>query len=487
MRPSIVLASLLSLTTLPLVSTPVVAQDVNPYGRIDPVAASVSVLRRAIGPDGIPGAVIALDDADVPEIARLLEVLLDHPSASIRTTAAMQAAIRGADPQRLRDRLGEEDARAAFVVGLLADDRLDSDTATRLLATSAPDAAPVAIAILAGRATGPDARPRLSALAADPNASPMARGIAAGCLEASAPGSVAGWLAELGDLRPDDRDRAIFEAVTALERLEATPGLLAILDAVDDRAADDALRAAVVLALLRLDPDAGGAAWTALAAATDADRAIPTAMLLASANRPLPANAASTLPSEDDLQKAVRAMLIAAPEDRPTQAIEAVRLGHLPTIRWLLDLPDGEVPPDVLVAMIDTGTTNRRVAMVDVVLRAAERLAAASPARVGRLLADAADDDATREILLRGLVQAGTADAAEVAAPYASARDRRTRSLALLALARGGEPDEASVRRLGRAAAGGGDLPEDLRPLAAWHHLALEGRLTDVIPTLLTP
>ena len=486
MRIPIVLASVLSLAA-PLLVQPTAAQDVNPYGRIDPIDASISVLRQALGPDGSPGVIVALDEADAPGIERLLEMLLSHPSPAMRTTAAVRAAALGDDPRRLRDRLPDEDARAAFVVGLLGDDLLTPDTATLLLDGTTSDASPVAVAILAGRSTGASATARLVAIAADDEAAPLARGIAAGVLERSSPGSISTWIATLNDLREDDRDRTLFEALTALEPLGAVEGIQAILKAVETRPADDALRASVVFALLQLDPEAGLKAWSALSKGSASDRAIPNAMLLVSAGIACPSSAAASLPAEDDLQKAVRAMITAAPADRPARSIDAVRLGHLPTIRWLLELQADQVPPAVLDAMIESGITNRRAAMVDVLLQASSRLGVSEPSRLGARLADAAKDESAREILLRGLVAAGSGDAAGIAGAYTSAPDRRTRSLALLALSRGAEIDAPSIRRLGRAAAGGGDLPDDLRPLAAWQHLVLEGRLEDALPTLLTP
>ncbi len=486
MRIPIALASVLSLAA-PLLVQPTAAQDVNPYGPIDPIDASTAVLRQALGPDGSPRVIVALDQANAPEIERLLEVLLSHPSPAMRTTAAVRAAAHGADPRRLRDRLDDEDARAAFVVGLLGDDLLTPDTATLLLEGAGPEASPVAVAILAGRATAASASSRLATIASDPEAAPLARGIAAGVLEESTPGSVTKWIATLNDLREDDRDRTLFEALTALEPLGAVDGIGAILKAVETRPTDDALRASAVFAVLQLDPDAGLKAWSAFSQGSAPDRAIPNAMLLVSAGIAYPSSAAGSLPAEDDLQKAVRAMITAAPADRPATSIDAVRLGHLPTIRWLLELSADQVPPAVFDAMIESGMTNRRVAMLDVLLQASSRLGVAEPSRLGARLSDATKDESAREILLRGLVGAGSSEAAEIAGAYTSTPDRRTRSLALLAASRGADIDAASVRRLGRAAAGGGDLPDDLRPLAAWQHLVLEGRLEDALPTLLTP
>ncbi len=486
MRISIVLASVLSLSA-PLIVQPATGQDVNPYGRIDPIDASAAVLERAFGPDAVPAAVVLIDEADPPGIENVLDVLLSHPNPLIRTTAAVRAAGRGRSPAQLSDRMTDEDARAAFVVGLLAGGHLTPAVADELLRSLQPTASPVATAILAGCSTTSAAGTRLASIADDPTAAPLARGIAAGCLERTSPGAVSRWLQDLESLSPEIRDRVVFETVTALEPLEATAGVRALLGAVEGRPADDALRATVVMALLQLDPGSGLDAWTSLATEAASDRAIPNAMLLVSAERPLPADAAGMLPAEDDLQKAVRTMLMAEPSERRAKSIDAVRLGHLPTIRWLLEPSSDAVPPDVLDAMIDSGLSHRRAAMIDVLLEAAARLAASAPDRIERRLSRSELEDATLEILLRGLIRAGTPESAVVAKAFASASNRRTRSLAVLALACGGTLEPAQVRMLGRAAAGGGDLPDDLRPLAAWYHLSLEGRLEDTLQSLATP
>ncbi len=487
MRSSIVLASLLSLSSSLLVPAMATAQDLNPYGRIDPVEASAAVLRRAVGRDATPGSITALDDADPPQIARLLEALLDHPDPGIRTIAALRAAGRGADPVRLHTRLVDPGARAAFVLGLLGERLLTSEVAASLLDSGTLNEWPIAQAIAAARAATPSAIDRLTAIHEDADLPATARGLAAGVLESGTPGLIAAWLETLQMLPLEIRDRVLFETASMLERVAAVDGLRAVADAVETRSPDDAIRAAVVLGLLRLSPDEGMTAWSAMAERSTDDRAIPTAMLLLSAERAVPSAMLQGLPTGDELQRAVRAVLAAEPADRPVVAIEAVRRGHLPTIRWLLELPDGAVPPEVLDEIIGSGLTHRRPAMIDVMLSAALKLAVADPNRLLRRLETDDTDEAAREILLRGLVRAGLPDAAPAITPYLSARDRKTRSLALLALATADRLDGPSVTRLGRAAAGGGDLPEDLRPLAAWHHLALEDRIDDLLPTLLTP
>lgn len=489
---SIVAAGVLQLLSLLLAVTPAGGQDLNPYGRIDPFDASLSVLRRSLGPGGTPAVLGSLVEADPPAIDRLLEEMLAHPDAAMRTAAAVRLADReAADPRRLVARLGDDDdARAAFVVALAGDDRLDADTAATFLDGDLAGDSPVAIAILAARAARPADATRLRTIATDETAPPLARGIAAGVLESTTPGSVSIWFDALDAVPATAADAAVFGTATTLETLGAVAGLRALETRTEGRAADDAIRAAIVLALLRLDPESGGRAWRAIARSSDRDRVIPNAMLLVSAGRPLPPDAAATLPNDDPLQTAVRSLIVAAPPTRTTAAIDAVRQGHLPTIRWLLDLPEDEVPIEVVEAMIDSALAHRRNAMVEVLLLASRRLAAVDPAAAGRRLQAAVDgdDEIVREAMLRGLVAAGGPAAAEAARPLLSAADRRTRSLALLAVVRGagdGTIDGQSIKRLGRAAAGGGDLPDDLRPLAAWHHLLLEKRLDDALPGIL--
>jgi hypothetical protein len=102
-------------------------------------------------------------------------------------------------------------------------------------------------------------------------------------------------------------------------------------------------------------------------------------------------------------------------------------------------------------------------------------------------LAISAGEPALAEILLRGLLEAGTPEASATAAMALEAPLRNVRSLALLAVVEGSDIDPPSIRRLGRIAAGGGALPDDLRPLAAWQHLRLTGALDESLPKILAP
>ncbi len=485
MRPSIVSGVLLLLSTC-FVAPVATGQDLNPYGRIDPVANSIAVLHRAMGANGSPAVLTSLAEADPPEIDRLLETLLDHPAPSMRTMAAVELFRRGkGDPRRLISRLRENGARAAFVVAMLGERRLDPALAATLLDESLAGPAPVAIAILAAAAGRDTDLELLKRLLADEAEAPLARGIAAGRLEQDEPGTVAAWRESLSTLVTDAADASIFATTTALQNLNATAGLRALERTEAARSADDLIRATIVLGLLERDPDSGMEAWNRLAK-DSGDRLIPASLLLVSSDRPMPATAAAALPNDDAMQRAVRTLLLASPADRPKVAEAAVREGHLPSIRWVLDLSAEQVPPEVLDAMIETALSKRRAAMAEVLFDASELLAEVDPERAGVHLKRAIDsnDTVATEALLRGLVAAGSPEAARVATTCLKAPERRTRSLALLAVARGEGLEGPSVRRLGQAAAGGGDLPDDLRPLAAWHHLLVEQRSDDALPCL---
>lgn len=480
---SLVAAGALLILSTGLAAPPAAGQDLNPYGRIDPVATSISVVHRSMGANGSPALLTAVAEAAPPEVDRLLEAVLDHPSPVMRTTAAAALSRRGVgDPRRLIKRLPDDDARAAYVVALLGAGGLDPELAAALLDDAPDEASGVATAMLAAAAGRTEDLRRLATMVEDDAMPPLARGIAAGRLEATDPGRIAAWRKSLSPLVKDAVEATIFATASTLGNLGATAGLQALERIEATRTADDIIRATLVLELLRADPDAGLEAWRRLAA-DGRDRMIPTSLLLVSAKRPFPEDMAGDLARGDAMQQAVNALLLATPADRPKAAEAAVREGHLPTIRWLLELPAGGVPPEVLDVMIETALTKRRSAMIEVLLEASRRLAEVAPDRVATHLAQsiAAKDDVTTEAMLRALVAAASPEAAAVAASAIKAPDRRTRSLALLAVARGGELDGPGVRRLGLAAAGGGDLPDDLRPLAAWHHLLLEQRSNDAL------
>ena len=123
----------------------------------------------------------------------------------------------------------------------------------------------------------------------------------------------------------------------------------AFLREVADRPANDALRAAVVETLLELAPETGAEAWLDLLSDCEDDlRTPPIGMLLVSAGRAAPPEAAGRFPTEDRMSKAIAELVMTAPEGRLEAAIAAIELGHRPTMLWAIMNPEAPLDQRVL-------------------------------------------------------------------------------------------------------------------------------------------
>ena len=109
------------------------------------------------------------------------------------------------------------------------------------------------------------------------------------------------------------------------------------------------------------------------------------------------------------------------------------------------------------------------------------------PDRFSALLADAGGDPVKTEILLRGLITNTAVGTGTIARPILKSPNRGLRAIALVAVATRGDPTEVDWRRLVKLAAGGGGLPSDLRPLAAWYHLASQDAIERQLPVITSP
>ncbi|MAC19195.1 MAG: hypothetical protein CMJ23_05850 [Phycisphaerae bacterium] len=469
-----------------LVAATTWAQGNNPYGRIEPVELSVSVLQQSVGGLGNPGPLERLIKFDPPSLDLLLEGLLDHQAPTMRVVAGRALIDRGADPIRIMKRVGTNPIRSALVVSLFGDGQMDSELATALLATD-PSLSPSARAILLASVPDPD---RLAPLLSDDAAPEVASGIAAISLEESRPGAVAAWLDGLTERKnrsKSEQDRILFEVLAIASKLGLVDALTVIATMCEERSEDDALRASAVLSQLELDPERGVPAWKRLAAATPAPRMIPTALLLVIAEVPAPDTLADQLASNDPLPAAVRTMILAPPEDRLEAARAVVALGHVPTIRWILNQDADSIPRPLAERILDRVISRQSSNMMETGIVVATSLGRTNPEELAERLRVAIENkDLTQAaMLLEALIRVRTPEAAAVATEFLQLPQRNLRSLALLAVANGGELEGTSIRRLGRAAAGGGGLPESLRPLAAWHYLRLQDRLGESMPAIL--
>ncbi len=483
-RFSCLSSSTLAAAAALMISNATFAQS-NPYGRVDPIEASVSVLRRSVGGAGSPANVSEFNEFKFPGFSSVLQAGVTNLDPSMRVRAAISLAEAGEPIPLLLSRLESADERGAWIISAFGDDLLDASIAGTIANDDRTN--DVALAVLLAVADRDEDTERLAALASNQEATWLTRGVAAVTLEQRGIPALKGWLEALSEVTVAARDRTIFELLATTERLGFDIAIKKIATLIGPRPFNDAIRAALVESLLELAPDAGIDAWKSMVTDCPSDGNItPIGMLLVSAGRPAPLESKSRFPSDDRLSQAIRELIFTAPDQRPEAAIAAVKLGHRPTMIWAMAKAEELADLALLEALFDASSQSQRTGIESFMLRASEALGSTAPSALGRRLVDQ-EDPLVIEVIFRGLIAAGTTQASAEAAPYLEASDRATRSLALLTVARAGDLDEAQTRLLGRAAAGGGGLPKDLRPLAAWLFLKARGELKNSIPRIVEP
>lgn len=483
MRPTR-LSSLVLLVAL--VATPrASAQGTDPFTELDPIQTSTTVLRRALGPSGAPALLERFDDRDVPGIEPLLLAQLEHPSPLMRTTAATRLVRRGRAPVEILARLQTADERSAVVVDMLAQEALSPDVAASLL--NVVELSEFARVVLLLQARPADLRDRLLEIERDENLAPVARGLAASGLTELGTPSIQAWIESLDAPSDAARDRAIFDVIAAVDALELSEALRDFDRILRARPADDALRAAVVIALFEVAPVDGMDAWRRLADATTARDLVPVGFLLINADQPCPKTFLDRLTSEDRMQVAIRNLLAADPGTRVEVASPLIALGHPATLRWLGDRDPTSLPTETIVPFLEIAAERPTGPRIAAAVEMASALADRDAERFSVLLEGAADDPVLLEVLLRGVIGASEAGTAALARPSLEDPNRGLRSIALVAVALRGEPTPQEWKRLVKLAGGGGGLPTDLRPIAAWYHLAAEDAIATQLPIITAP
>ncbi len=484
-RPSFSSSCLLIVSFALILFPEATVAQTDPYGKVDATDASVSVLRRSVGGAGTPANVSELASLDLPGFSSILEAGVTNPNAAMRVRSSIDLAEAGEPIPLLVSRLASDDERAALIIATFSEGLIEPSTA----GTIADDLETkgVAMAVLLAVADRDGDSARLSELTGDPEAAWLARGIAAATLEQRGTAALEDWFNAIAELEPAMRDLNVFEVLATIDRLDFDAAVGRMSTLIGDRPFNDALRAALVESLLDVSPATGLVAWNSMVDDCPDDGMItPIGMLLVSAGQPAPADQRGRFPSEDRMSEAITTLIFTPPSQRGQAAIPAIRLGHRPTMIWAMGEAESSEDLPLLEAIFDTASTSKRRGIEEFAIRAAETLGKTSPSALGRRLVDQ-KDKAIIEFVFRGLIAAGTPEAAAEATPYLEASARTTRSLALLAVARSGDLDPAQIRLLGRAAAGGGGLPPDLRPLAAWLFLESRGELKKSIPRIIEP
>lgn len=286
-----------------------------------------------------------------------------------------------------------------------------------------------------------------------------------------------------------ERRTRLIEAIRQYDLPRAAPWLQELLSDPD---LDGSSRYWGTLALLKLDADAGLAAWERLLgpAPSYADRVRGGLVLLASerrlAARPYE-RLARGLPDDDRLVRGIVAVGVARSTgtDSPEALVALADLGHPQADAWVMStLARAETPPEVAIAvygsMIDA--LERDDASLARAIDATTRLAEFDLEAVLRRLEQAPDDGAVQEALLLGLMDEPDPAVGLAVARIPRLAAGRADAIALLVHARHAPRlSDEDLQRLGMIAAGGGRVSTGLRARAAWLYLVHGGRAEDAL------
>lgn len=457
------------------------------YGPVDLRDAAERVLRTTLEEDATCGPTFIALNAYNPEgWSEALRLFATHPSPELRIRAAVERGRRGEATDALK-RLPTDAERTAAARSLIVDEHLDAASAQAILASGTFE--PTLEAILYGidRARSGE---RLETIVNDSSIALFARGIAASNLaERGSPAALKKWHTEIEALPERSQSELLFELASLASELKNEQTLEWFADLTADQPANDLLRLTTTTGMLRANPTRGLALWSSQF--DDVDRAtlrVPLTGVLLSLGSDVPPAALQTLAAGPPLHAKLAVMLAHPPKERIANILPLIEHGHRASIKWAVLEAENDhsaAATAALRAALDTLITHATASDAGLAAAVARTLASRSPKDIGECLA--APGRLPVEVLFAALAAAGTPEAADVARPFLEDPTRAKRSMALLAVAAGGPLESDQQRLLGRAAAGGGSLPAQLRAPAAWVFLAKDGTLSDAIKAIVGP
>ena len=319
----------------------------------------------------------------------------------------------------------------------------------------------------------------------------MARGLAASELAERGDSSTLNtWVASLEAEDEVIRLRLLFELALLSRTLRSPITSEALLKATRGSESNDLTQATCLAAAMENRTESALSTWQRLMEGTEkigirgdlAQLALDTRM-------PMTEGAVTTLREGPPIHQAMAELLLIPPDSRLAAAQDLVNRGHLATMGWVLREADDRDDPaaeEAIAMVLDAGLSSSRSAAAPIASMAANMLARRNPQALADRVAEL-EDPRSRFVLLRALARSGARDAPAAVKTIPPQETLALESLALLALARGGELDDQQLRKLGRAAAGGGRLPSDLRAHAAWIYLDRSDKLAVAIPRLVLP
>jgi len=306
-------------------------------------------------------------------------------------------------------------------------------------------------------------------------------------------------LAQLGDAAPfsahadqlatlpnRDRNRHLLWMLEIVRQFELTVMEDWVRQTIETPGVDRDVKYWGVYTVLTLDAREGAALWERhLGSDPGYGQQVRYGMLALAAGKEVPVRVYDRLDSKEALVRRMVDVGRAMSEGRNLMGplIALIDLGHAKTATWAMqtleELPPAESGP-VYQHIIENfereqdGQAERNAAAIE----ATTNLFEADPnAVLGRLQA-VPDDSVSQEVILLGLFETRSAAAGRAAAGLRRIGAGRADSLALLLMARHGEPlSDDDIRSLGRIAAGGGRVSIGLQAQAAWLYLKRSGEI----------
>ena len=448
------------------------------YGPVDPAEASERVLDESLSAQDAAQIFRALSEWNLPEWQNMVPKFLAHEQPEIRVAAV--AIIGRDDSADLPAALGALESPAHRTIALrelILANELSAENAEAIL--DIVEIEPILTAMLYSIDRSRDTADSIDALTAmtkDTEIPTFARGVAASELaERGDDAPLRSWLRELDELSINNRNRVLYELAILSNQLDSAQTSVILMEATEDMPVDDLLRASTTAAATRLAPEKGISAWKRMMQNADSVKLRGAlAMMLLEIDAQAPSESLEVLDEGPPLQQKLKTLLEIPPQSRFQGVQELVHHGHLPTMNWAVDkastLEASAETEAVLNAVLDKTQETPRPAFLELANRSAIILARSNPESLVERLSQS-DSPIFREIIFAALAMAGTPQAADATSVLLSDTALANRSMALLVIARTQELNEKQVRLLGRAAAGGGRLPIEFRPSAAWLYL----------------
>lgn len=487
-----------------LVTALAAAQD--RYGRPDSFEASVRTLGEAVRlpPTGARNpSLIALIEMRDPELKPLFQTLLQRPDRPVMQADAIVGMglidPRGTvDPFILRQ-IPSDELRSEVLKSLIGRDLLKAPEINQILSWPdqlLPEDRLFLVATLQ-RQKEPWQPDALDAIAESQQ--PAFRALAALLLlEQNQPEAWERFRASsLALMTPEARTELLEALAPAIRTYGLTRAVGPLLRVAADRDIDANVRAAVIGSALELDPESGVAA---LRDEVQQDRTPVNLLryallLLVVSDQPGIDRDAFAIFDDIDLPE-VRAFAAAGRcadcgpgcGERYTRVIN---MGLRPAAEWCLQqaaaCSDPAITGEVMNFVLDLAAQARdpREPILILAVRAARELIRVAPDDLLRRITDPASPAPVVESIMLALIDAASDDAAALASRARGKLPRRFDSMALVAIARSGQPlTKADIDQLGVIAAGGGRVDAPLQAQAAWLHLKALARQRDALARL---